>query len=129
MDIRPDLAKLQCEQVALFSFREAQTNLAYLVNYDEREKAGKPYTSQAAESHVDALINARHKRKQKMQWTREGVVFKTKADDDAEHLTLSRASFLVPKLELLQLTFPSFGLETRSGGINVSNQLQVQMTA
>jgi hypothetical protein len=48
-------------------------NLAYLVNYDEREKAGKPYTSQVAESHIDLLINARHKRKRKMQWTREGA--------------------------------------------------------
>ena len=50
-----------------------QNNLAYLVNYDERGKAGKPYTRQAAESHVDVLINARHKRKQKMQWPQEGA--------------------------------------------------------
>ena len=50
-----------------------QNNLTYLVNYDEREKAGKVYTSQVAESHVDSLINARHKRKRKMQWTREGA--------------------------------------------------------
>lgn len=50
-----------------------QNNLIYLINYDEREKAGKCYTSQVAESHVDSLINARHKRKRKMQWTREGA--------------------------------------------------------
>ena len=68
------------------------------------------------------------------------VVFKTKANGDAERLTLSRASvswFLTSslriltgrklqlpfcrKLELLQLVFPSSGLETRSGGINVSS--------
>jgi hypothetical protein len=30
-------------------------------------------TSQVAESHVEALINARHKRTKKMQWTREGA--------------------------------------------------------
>jgi hypothetical protein len=50
-----------------------QNNIDYLIYYDEREKTGKVYTSQAAESHVDSLINARHKRKQKMQWTREGA--------------------------------------------------------
>jgi len=48
-------------------------NLDYLVNYDERDKANKAFTSQVAESHIDSLINARHKRKQKMQWTREGA--------------------------------------------------------
>jgi hypothetical protein len=48
-------------------------NQAYLVNYDAREQANKTYTSQVAESHVDALINARHKRTKKMQWTREGA--------------------------------------------------------
>ena len=48
-------------------------NLAYLVDYNERKKAGQAYTSQVAESHIDSLINARHKRKRKMQWTREGA--------------------------------------------------------
>jgi hypothetical protein len=48
-------------------------NQAYLVNYDAREQANKTYTSQVAESHVDALINTRHKRTKKMQWTREGA--------------------------------------------------------
>jgi hypothetical protein len=50
-----------------------ENNLEYLVNYNEREKANKPFTSQVAESHIDSIINARHKRKQKMQWTREGA--------------------------------------------------------
>ena len=50
-----------------------QNNLDYLVNYDERKEAGKAYSSQVAESHIDTLINARHKRKRKMQWTREGA--------------------------------------------------------
>lgn len=48
-------------------------NQAYLVNYDAREEANQTYTSQVAESHVDALINARHKRTKKMQWTRAGA--------------------------------------------------------
>ena len=48
-------------------------NQAYIVNYDARSKSNKTYTSQVAESHVEALINARHKRTKKMQWTREGA--------------------------------------------------------
>jgi hypothetical protein len=47
--------------------------LDYLVNYDEREKANRVFTSQVAESHVDSPIDERHKRKQKMQWMREGA--------------------------------------------------------
>jgi hypothetical protein len=48
-------------------------NQAYIVNYEERQKAEKPFSSQVAESHVESLINARHKRSGKMQWTREGA--------------------------------------------------------
>src|SRR5262245_43717562 len=48
-------------------------NQAYIVNYDEREREHKTYTSQVAESHIDALINARHKKTGKMQWSREGA--------------------------------------------------------
>jgi hypothetical protein len=50
-----------------------QNNRQYLVNYAEREQSNQVFTSQAAESHIDSIINARHKRKQKMQWTREGA--------------------------------------------------------
>jgi hypothetical protein len=48
-------------------------NQAYLVNYDARAQANKTYTSQVAESHIDTLINARHRRTKKMQWTRKGA--------------------------------------------------------
>lgn len=48
-------------------------NQEYLVNYGERKKLNKVFTSQVAESHIDSIINARNKRKQKMQWTREGA--------------------------------------------------------
>jgi len=50
-----------------------KNNQKYLVNYSEREKANKVFTSQVAESHIDSMINTRHKRKQKMQWTRKGA--------------------------------------------------------
>ena len=55
----------------LYSYLEG--NKDYLVNYEEREKTNKTYTSQVAESHIDTLINVRHKKKRKMQWTREGA--------------------------------------------------------
>ncbi|MBV8886249.1 MAG: ISKra4 family transposase [Chroococcidiopsidaceae cyanobacterium CP_BM_RX_35] len=48
-------------------------NQAYLVNYREREQQGHTYTSQVAESHIESIINARHKKSGKMQWTREGA--------------------------------------------------------
>lgn len=48
-------------------------NQNYLVNYQARDRTHQPYTSQVAESHIDCLINARHKRTGKMQWTREGA--------------------------------------------------------
>lgn len=48
-------------------------NQDYLVNYQEREEQEQTYTSQVAESHIESMINARHKRSGKMQWTREGA--------------------------------------------------------
>ena len=48
-------------------------NQPYLVHYEEREKEHKTYTSQVAESHIESIINARHKKSGKMQWTREGA--------------------------------------------------------
>ena len=48
-------------------------NQKYLVDYHQRERTDLPYTSSVAESHIDSLINARHKRTGKMQWTREGA--------------------------------------------------------
>lgn len=48
-------------------------NQAYLVNYQEREQQNQTYTSQVAESHIESIINARHKKSGKMQWTREGA--------------------------------------------------------
>jgi len=50
-----------------------ENNRPYLVNYSERKNTKKPFTSQVAESHIDTIINTRHKRQQKMQWTREGA--------------------------------------------------------
>ncbi|MEO1387386.1 MAG: ISKra4 family transposase [Cyanobacteria bacterium J06634_6] len=48
-------------------------NLDYLINYEERDQENQTYTSQVAESHIESIINARHKKSGKMQWTREGA--------------------------------------------------------
>lgn len=48
-------------------------NKQYIVNYEERERNHQTYTSQVAESHIDSVINAPHKKNRKMQWTREGA--------------------------------------------------------
>lgn len=48
-------------------------NKDQIINYDERAKNNLVYTSQVAESTVEHIINDRHKRNQKMQWTREGA--------------------------------------------------------
>lgn len=48
-------------------------NSRYLCHYAERKQNGWLFTSHVAESTVEHLINERHKRKQKMQWTRESA--------------------------------------------------------
>lgn len=46
-------------------------NQEYIINYESRKEMGKTFTSQVAESHIEAMINARHKKSGKMQWSRE----------------------------------------------------------
>lgn len=48
-------------------------NQPYLVNYHKRQDQNAPFTSQAAETHIDSIINERHKKSKKMRWTREGA--------------------------------------------------------
>lgn len=48
-------------------------NKEYIADYNSKAKNGMPYTSQVAESTVEHLINDRHKRNQKMQWSRTGA--------------------------------------------------------
>lgn len=50
-----------------------QRNQEYLINYEQRQKSNQTFTSQVAESHIDTVINARHKRDGKMQWSRAGA--------------------------------------------------------
>ena len=48
-------------------------NQAYVINYHQRKESKQIFTSQTAESHVESLINDRHKRSGKMQWNRESA--------------------------------------------------------
>lgn len=48
-------------------------NKEYIIDYATQAMEHRPYTSQVAESTVEHLINDRHKRNQKMQWTRNGA--------------------------------------------------------
>ncbi|MEM9155161.1 MAG: ISKra4 family transposase [Cyanobacteria bacterium P01_F01_bin.33] len=54
-------------------YQYLEGNRDYLVNYQKREEMGQPFSSQVAESHIESLVNARHKRSRKMQWTRDGA--------------------------------------------------------
>jgi hypothetical protein len=67
ISVRDKQAKIK----GLYDYLKQNQN--YLVNYQELERTHQTYTSQVAESHIDSLINARHKRTGKMQWTREGA--------------------------------------------------------
>ena len=48
-------------------------NKNYIINYNVRKNENLPYTSHVAESTVEHLLNERCKRKQKMQWSRDGL--------------------------------------------------------
>ena len=50
-----------------------QRNKQYLINYKQRQESNQTFSSQVAESHIDTVINARHKRDGKMQWSRTGA--------------------------------------------------------
>jgi len=78
-----------------------ENNLDYLVNYHERQKANLVFTSQVAESHIDSIINARHKRKQKMQWTREGAhhVLQIRASMVSQEWSEKWLEFVLPESE------------------------------
>jgi hypothetical protein len=54
-------------------FNYLSNNKNYLVNYASRCKSKLPYTSSIIESTIETLVNTRHKKKHKAQWTREGA--------------------------------------------------------
>lgn len=48
-------------------------NRQYLANYAGRHAKGLPFTSSVIESSIETIINERHKKKKKAQWTRQGA--------------------------------------------------------
>jgi hypothetical protein len=64
-------AKQRSKLEGLYDYLER--NKAYLVHDEERAQEQKTYTSQVAESHIESIINARHNKSGKMQWTRAGA--------------------------------------------------------
>ena len=48
-------------------------NAAQVINYNERHHANLPYTTHVAESTIEHLLNARLRKRQKMQWSRRGA--------------------------------------------------------
>jgi len=50
-----------------------KSNKDYILNYAKRKDQGQPYSSHVAESTVEHYASARLKKKQKMQWTRNGA--------------------------------------------------------
>lgn len=64
-------SKQQSKLIELYDYIDR--NQAYVVDYGERKEAELTFTSQTAESHVESLINARHKRSRKMQWNRDSA--------------------------------------------------------
>jgi len=64
-------AKKRAKLEGLYDYLERNT--AYLVHDEARAQAQQTYTSQVAESHIETIINARHNKSGKMQWTRAGA--------------------------------------------------------
>ena len=48
-------------------------NVNYLISYQSRKDNKLPYTSSIVESTIETLINTRHKKKHKAQWSRKGA--------------------------------------------------------
>lgn len=48
-------------------------NIHYLANYRFRKDNKLPYTSSVIESAIETLVNTRHKKKHKAQWSRQGA--------------------------------------------------------
>lgn len=54
-------------------FKYLSNNREYLVHYASRKEKNLPYTSSIIESAVESIINERHKKKHKAQWSRIGA--------------------------------------------------------
>jgi len=48
-------------------------NQDYIVNYEERKGLGKTFTTQVTESHIESIINVRHKRVERCNGVGKGA--------------------------------------------------------
>ena len=81
--VKEGLAKLEMLMVNLSDSKKQsklqglydylKRNQTYIVDYGQRKDANQTFTSQVAESHIESIINARHKKTGKMQWSQEGA--------------------------------------------------------
>ena len=73
-----------------------------IINYHERKNAGLVYTSHVAESSVEHLLNVRSKRKQKMQWGRDGLhaVIQIRSSITSNEWENDWSNVILPKLKL-----------------------------
>lgn len=77
-------------------------NEEHIINYHQRKSAGLVYTSHVAESSVEHLLNARSKRKQKMQWSRDGLhaVIQIRSSITSNEWGNDWNNIILPKLKL-----------------------------
>lgn len=81
-------------------------NINYLANYQLRKDKELPYTSSIIESTIETLVNTRHKKKHKAQWSREGAhnVLQIRASRAGnkwqEEWDQAKIKFYVPKLKV-----------------------------
>jgi len=68
-----ELLGMDCAEKAHDLLNYLSNNIAYLTNYQLRKDSMLPYTSSVIESTIETLVNTRHKKKHKAQWSREGA--------------------------------------------------------
>jgi hypothetical protein len=68
-----ELLNTDCADETHDLLKYLSNNKHYLTNYEKRKQAKLVYTTSAIESSVETLVNTRHKKKHKAQWTRDGA--------------------------------------------------------
>ena len=78
-----------------------EENRAHIVNYDERRQSGLIYTSHVAESTVEHILNQRGKKRQKMQWSRDGLhaILQIRSSQASNDWNNDWSNIVLPKLQ------------------------------
>jgi hypothetical protein len=81
-------------------------NINYLTHYQLRKDKRLPYTSSVIESTIETLVNTRHKKKHKAQWSREGAhnILQIRASRASnkwqEEWSQAKQRFYIPKIKI-----------------------------